>query len=127
MILDTSAVVSVLFGEEHAKWCISQIEASSGNLRMSTVNLAEVLILTKSKGGEGGVLAVKASLRDWGVVFVPPDGEQAEIAAQARLRYPLNLGDCFAYALAQVTGDTLLTLDRDFKGTDISILLPPRR
>ncbi|HEX3557202.1 MAG TPA: type II toxin-antitoxin system VapC family toxin [Thermoanaerobaculia bacterium] len=31
---------------------------------------------------------------------MPPDVEQARIVAEARFRYPLNLGDCFAYALA---------------------------
>lgn len=40
--------------------------------------------------------------------------------------FPLKLGDCFAYALAKTENCPLLTLDRDFRATDIAALLPPR-
>lgn len=56
--------------------------------------------------------------------FVPPTRAQAEIAASARLRFPLNLGDCFAYALAKDEGLPLLTLNRDFRNTDVELILP---
>jgi len=36
----------------------------------------------------------------------------------------LNLGDCFAYALAKEEGVALLTLDGDFKATDLDIVVP---
>lgn len=45
----------------------------------------------------------------------------------ARLRYPLNLGDCFAYALAKDEDRTLLTLDRDFRRSDLRVILPSAR
>ena len=48
------------------------------------------------------------------------------MAAAARLRYPFNLGDCFAYALAKEQNEPLLTLDRDFRRADIPVILPPR-
>jgi len=35
----------------------------------------------------------------------------------------LNFGDCFAYALAKVTGEPLLFKGRDFKRTDITSAL----
>lgn len=108
-------------------WCAKQLDETQGALRMSTVNLAECLILAEDRENAAAAQRMQATLESRGVALIPPDAEQARIAAQARHRYPLNLGDCFAYALAQVTGDTLLTLDRDFKGTDISVLLPPRR
>ena len=57
--------------------------------------------------------------------FVPPDVEQARRAAIARLRYPLNLGDCFAYALAKTRGCPIVTRDGDFKKADCEILSPP--
>jgi ribonuclease VapC len=58
------------------------------------------------------------------VVGVTP--EQAEIAVEAfrrfgRSRHParLNIGDCFAYALAKATGEPLLFKGGDFARTDI--------
>ena len=52
--------------------------------------------------------------------------DQAHAAHQAfhdsgQGRYPaaLNFGDCFAYALAKITGEPLLFKGEDFKKTDI--------
>jgi len=56
--------------------------------------------------------------------IVCPTRRQAEMAAAARLRFPLNLGDCFAYALAMDEDCPLLTLDKDFRSTDIRVVLP---
>jgi uncharacterized protein with PIN domain len=56
---------------------------------------------------------------------VPPSVEQARVAAAARLRYPLNLGDCFVYALAVEEQSSILTLDGDFRAVDCSVVTPP--
>jgi len=39
----------------------------------------------------------------------------------------LNFGDCFAYAVARVTGETLLFKGDDFFHTDITPALEPSR
>ncbi len=44
-----------------------------------------------------------------------PDVEQARF---------LNLGDCFAYALAKTMDLKLLTLDLDFRAVDVPLVLP---
>ncbi len=36
----------------------------------------------------------------------------------------LNLGDCFSYALAEVTGEPLLYVRDDFAHTDVSAAYP---
>lgn len=59
-----------------------------------------------------------------GIRFVAPDARQARIAARARLSFPLNLGDCFAYALASVEGAPILTTDADFRSVDVQVVLP---
>ena len=91
---------------------------------MSTVNVTEVLILVRDRQpqlyDELASRLLTSSIR-----FVPPDVEQAQIAARARLEYPLNLGDCFAYALAVVERCPLLTMDRDFRAVDQQVILPP--
>jgi ribonuclease VapC len=46
-------------------------------------------------------------------------------AAEARLRFPLNLGDCFAYAAAKERGMPLLAVDSDFDKSDIQLALDP--
>ena len=90
---------------------------------MSTVNLAECLILIRDRN-PSGYDKLSERLRGEPIRFVPPSASQAQIAAQARVKYPLNLGDCFAYALAKENNEALITLDRNFKRLDIEVLLP---
>ena len=60
-----------------------------------------------------------------GIRFVPPDVQQARTAAEARLDLrALNLGDCFAYALAVAEGLPILTLDADFLTTEHQVVHP---
>lgn len=56
--------------------------------------------------------------------------EQAHIARQAyadlgkgRHKAGLNFGDCFAYALARVTGEPLLFKGNDFRRPDVTAAL----
>jgi len=123
VIVDTSVVLAVFFGEEHAEWAVSKLEEHATELRMSTVNLTECLILLEDRQPQlFDELAER--LLTGGIRFVAPDVSQAQIAAGARLRYPLNLGDCFAYALARAEGVPILTLDEDFRAVDVPVLLP---
>ena len=123
MVVDTSALIAVLFKEPHARWVASKLSEHAGPLKMSTVNLAEALILIKDRQPElYGEL--ETQILSSGITFVAPDTAQAQIAAAARLEYPLNLGDCFAYALAVTEHDAILTLDRDFTKTNVRCVVP---
>lgn len=126
MIVDSSALLCLLLGEPEATWVATQLDENRARLSMSTVNLAEVLIRLRDLQP---MLAdeMEGAIRQSGIRFVPPDFDQARIAATARSRFPLNLGDCFAYALASVEGSAILTLDSDFRRTDHPAILPPRR
>jgi ribonuclease VapC len=125
VVVDTSILIAILFNEEHGPWALDQLQAQRGALCMSTLNLAEVLILCEDRQprlfAELQEMVLSSSIR-----FVPPSVGQAALAAAARGRFPLNLGDCFAYALAKEESLPLLTLDRDFRKTDIPVVLPPR-
>jgi len=90
---------------------------------MSTVNLTEVLIRLKDRRPDN-LVHLESQLLNSGIRFVAPDVEQARLAAEARLKFPLNLGDCFAYALAKTMDLTLLTLDLDFRAVDVPLVLP---
>lgn len=123
MVVDSSALLAVLFDEEGAAWAADQMDRRLGELRMSTVNLAEVLIHVADRNPRR-LRELEARILGSCIRFVPPDADQACVAAQARLRFPLNLGDCFAYALAVAEGCPILTLDRDFLAVDVDVIIP---
>lgn len=65
-----------------------------------------------------------------GLVLVPITGVEGQLATAAHARFGkgrhparLNLGDCFAYACAQVHGVPLLFIGEDFPQTDIRSVL----
>ncbi len=126
MVVDTSVILALVFDEPHAEWAATQLEAHASELRMSTVNLTECLIRMRDRQPQDADALVEQLLAS-GIRFVPPGVAHAALAAEARLRFPLNLGDCFAYALAKAEGCAVLTLDADFRQLDIDVVLPPRR
>jgi ribonuclease VapC len=124
MVIDSSAILSIYFQEPTAAWVSQQMDAAN-RLLMSTVNLAESLMRMRDKQ-PAKADELELRLLSSKIEFIAPDVAQATLAARARLQYPLNLGDCFAYALAKTQGLALLSLDRDFRNTDIQLLLPPQ-
>ncbi len=108
------------------QWCVGQLQSHAAELLMSTVNYAEVLILISDRQPKLA-LQLRDEISALPIRFVAPSVGQAEIAAEARMKFPLNPGDCFAYALAKEQDCVLLTLDRDFRKTDLLVLLPPAK
>jgi len=92
VVVDTSIILAIYFNEPHAAWATDQLNRNAGTLRLSTVNLTEALIRIRDRQPtladtlEGQLLAS-------GIRCIPPDEQQAQIAARARLTFPLNLGD----------------------------------
>jgi ribonuclease VapC len=123
VVVDTSVILAIYFNEPRAAWASEQLNRSAGQLLMSTVNLAEALIRIRDRQP---TLAdtLENQLLSSGIRFIAPDESQAKIAAGARLRFPLNLGDCFAYALARAEQCPILTLDQDFRALDVPVILP---
>ena len=123
MVIDTSILLAIFFNEKAGAWALDRLQESADSLRMSTVNYAEALTLIEDRQPQL-FDEIRNSIRSSSIRLVAPTPAQAEIAAAARLRYPPNLGDCFAYALARQEDCPLLTLDRDFRNTDIPVILP---
>jgi ribonuclease VapC len=126
MVIDTSAIIACLFGEPERARFIDAIEADTVRL-ISVVGLVEASLVMLGRKGTGGLAALQAFLDEGEIERVPIDRQQAEIAVIAfrrfgRGRHPaaLNLGDCFAYALAKATGERLLFKGADFTRTDIA-------
>ena len=126
MIIDTSAVVAILFAESDAERYQRAI-ASAWPRRMSTVALLEAAMVVESRGGAAAGEDLDRLLREAEIELMPVTAEQAESARRAWRRFgrgnhpaALNFGDCFAYALADTTGEPLLFKGRDFALTDIA-------
>ena len=124
VVVDTSVLLAIVFDESHANWAVQELARHEGAVSMSTINLTETLIRIRDRQPD-----LADSIEAWifrsSIRFVPPDVEQARIAAEARLRYPLNLGDCFVYALAVVESSSILAIDRDFRAVDRPWIAPP--
>ena len=124
MIVDTSAVVAVLLGESDAG--LYNDALANSPCRMSVANYLEVAMVLESRRGLLAGNELDALLEDAHIVLEPVTLEQAQAARRAWRRFGkgnhpagLNFGDCFAYALAEATGEPLLFKGNDFALTDI--------
>ena len=125
MIIDTSAVLAILFGEPDAERYEDAI-AAAWSRRMSVVALLEAAMVVESRGGAAAGQELDVLLEKAAVELVPITPEHANAARRAWRRFgkgnhpaALNFGDCFAYALAETTGEPLLFKGEDFARTDI--------
>lgn len=125
MIVDTSAVLAILFNESDAETYARAISEADSR-RMSAANFVEAAVVVEAQTKESGSRQFDAFFRRAGIVIEPVTEEQAHAARQAytdfgRSRHAagLNFGDCFAYALAKVTGEPLLFKGKDFRKTDV--------
>lgn len=126
MIVDTSALLAILFNESDAEIYARAI-AGAGNCRISAANYLESAIVVEAQTRESGSRQFDAFFRRAGIVIEPVTEEQAHAARQAysdfgrgRHRAGLNFGDCFAYALAKTRGEALLFKGEDFSRTDVA-------
>ena len=125
MILDTSAVLAILFDEpEGPEFLRMAIEAPL--LAISTANMVEAWMVTDRHPNPAKATALDELTELLAIELRPVSTAQARLARQAyhafgKGRHPaaLNYGDCFAYALAKFSNDTLLFKGNDFSRTDI--------
>ena len=124
MIVDTSALLAVLFQKEDAPRFETLIAASS--CRMSVANVLEAAMVVEGRGGRPAGDALDAFLASADITAMPISTDQLDIAREAWRRYgkgnhpaALNFGDCFAYALASTKNEPLLFKGGDFAQTDI--------
>jgi len=125
MILDTSALVAVLYREPEAAE-FAQLIHDADTCRMSVATLVELTMVIESQLGSDGMRQAEAFLRRAGVTIEPVTLAHGELARQGFLDFGkgrhkagLNFGDCFSYALAKATGEPLLFKGNDFRQTDI--------
>ena len=125
MIVDSSAVLAVLYREPDAERFETAI-ASAPSCRMSVANALEASIVVEGRGGMAAGDALDRFLKAAVIDLAPVTAEHMEAARRAWRRFgkgnhpaALNFGDCFAYALADVTGEPLLFKGEDFARTGV--------
>lgn len=125
MVLDTSAVLAVLFAEPERDTFIDAI-AESGVRLISSMSALESSIVTLARKGEAGIRELDLLIHTADLDIVPFDEQQMLLARDAYERYGtgrhsagLNLGDCCSYALSKHSGEPLLFKGNDFAQTDI--------
>ena len=130
MVIDTSAVLACLLNEPERAYFDRAIAEARTRL-ISVVSFVEASFVILGRKGLTGLNDLDNFLGDGGIKRVPVDERQAEGAVEAfrrfgKGRHParLNIGDCFAYALAKTTGEPLLFKGDDFPQTDIVPALP---
>lgn len=127
MVIDTSALVAVLFDEPERAHLVRLITADPRRL-ISAGTLLESSIVIEARRGEAAGRELDLLLHRLGATVVPFDDAQSTLARSAWRRYgkgrhaaALNLGDCFAYALSRLSGEPLLFTGTDFRLTDVAV------
>ena len=129
MIVDTSAVIAMLKGEPDADALVEAL-AKTEVCRMSAVSYVEAGVVVDNNRIPVLSRRLDDLLREVEIGIEPVTMSQALIAREAyrdfgkgRHRAGLNLGDCFAYALAKEKGEPLLFKGDDFCHTDVESAL----
>lgn len=128
MILDTSALMSIVLGEPDAPVFVAALQTGEP-VAISAASWLEAAIVAENRAG----LTPQGLDEALGWIapeVVPVTLAQVQMAREAHRRFgkgrhraALNLGDCFAYALAQERRQPLLFKGDDFSQTDVKAAL----
>jgi ribonuclease VapC len=127
MILDSSAVVAVVFQEPGYEKLLDKILGTDG-VAIGAPTLAETGIVVSARLGVDARPLLSRFLREGAIETLPFGEAQFGVAVGAwlqfgrgRHRVGLNLGDCLAYATARLAGRPLLCVGGDFSETDLAL------
>lgn len=130
MFVDASAIVAILSGEPEADRLAAILEDERDPITSPIAVFESVVGLCRKRHASiaEGEKDVAEFLRIARVRTVPVSSTDAEFALDAFSRYgkgrghpaQLNMGDCFAYAVAKTHRVSLLFKGEDFAKTDVS-------
>lgn len=125
MIVDSSALVAILFKEADAATFASALRDARA-CAVAAPTVVEATMVAEGRAGPGMASELDDLLGAVDAEIVPFTAEHAALARDAWRRYGkgrhpagLNLGDCFAYALAVARDEALLFKGDDFAQTDV--------
>ncbi|MDP2289767.1 MAG: type II toxin-antitoxin system VapC family toxin [Actinomycetota bacterium] len=125
IVVDTSAVMAALLDEPQR----AEIERvlRENDCAMSTATFVELSLVAEGRGGREASAIAHEFLERFQVALMSLDASMARLAVagwrqygKGRHRAGLNLGDCYAYALAIELGAPLLFVGDDFGHTDVA-------
>lgn len=127
MILDTSAIVAIALKEPERDRLVDAILNATA-AKISAASMVEISAVLMRRMAPEDFRRVERLIDQLSIETVPFDAEQAASVARAYRDFGrgsghpagLNLGDCYSYALADVTGEPLLYVGDDFAHTDIT-------
>ena len=127
MIIDTSALVAIVLNEPEAA-AFDELIRLAPSRKISTATCVELMIVLTAKLGIDARPVVIHVIDEYELERIAVDEDQMTItfdgvARFGKGRHParLNLGDCFAYALAKTSGEPLLFKGNDFSRTDVAV------
>lgn len=122
IVVDTSALVATLLREPQAEACAAALEEAD-TILISAATFAEAVIVADRRGfGDAMAGTVEGLGMEVVSLTAASVGQvRAAYSAWGKGIHPagLNLGDCFAYALARERDCPLLYVGDDFARTDI--------
>lgn len=128
MVIDASALIAILQQEPEAEGFANAIQLDPIRMLSSIAALAASVVIESRKGPAGG-RDLDLLLHRAQVEIVAFSAEQFELARAAYRKFGkghhsagLNLGDCCTYALAKVSGESLLAKGNDFRQTDLPLI-----
>ena len=129
MVIDTSALLAILYDEPDARRYADAIAAAERRL-ISAATLLETAIVVDNQAGPAAGRQLDALVERARITMVPVGEDHVRIARQAYLDFGkgnhpagLDFGDCFSYALSQAAGEPLLYKGDDFARTDAKAAL----
>jgi ribonuclease VapC len=128
MIIDTSALLAIIFDEPDGPELLRLVVEAPSRL-ISSANALEAWIVADRHENPAKAPALDELLDTLEIAIETVTVQQARIARRAYHIYGkgnhaagLNYGDCFAYALAKTMGQPLLFKGNDFAQTDIEVV-----
>ena len=125
MVIDSSAIIAILFGEPEAAQMDRAIRTAPVRL-ISVATVLEIVVVLTRRLEMDARPVVDRTRAEYELTVVDMDIDQMNFACDAMVRFGkgrhaarLNYGDCFAYALSRSSGEPLLFKGEDFTRTDL--------
>jgi ribonuclease VapC len=125
IVVDSSIIVAIIREESDAAIWVDVLDKTP-HVFMSVISYVETNMVIAGRWSDARLGRVDATLKALHVRVVPVTLNQGNVALAAFLRFGrgrhsagLNIGDCFAYALAKSRDLPLLFKGDDFAKTDI--------
>lgn len=132
IVVDTSAIIAILFSEPGASALTERLMAP-GRALIGAPTLFEVRMVMGGRQQQEGIEDANSLVTRAGIETAAWTAELADLATEAFMRFgkgqghpaQLNFGDCMAYAVAKAYDAPLLFVGDDFARTDIPSALTP--